>query len=363
MHLDGAFDRLLSMAKRLLGVELAALWLFDMPPPLRTSPEVSETDAELLQRFAVRVAELGAPLVVADAHAEPADPLLAALAAAGWRAVAAAPLVVGDQVIAGALCVVSATPRSWSDRALGDLQDAASLARDSLMLSEAVAKVKALEALAEDRRSRMFRMLERMTDGFVVIDARWRFLYLNRSAERLLALSLSEVVGRDVREACTLSKEPVFCDAMYHAATTGERVIVEGQIPGRQQWIEARIFPAPEGVFVYLHDTTDRVLAAREREARAASEARLDGVILASREAAHLLNNDIALPMGLVELMQMDPTLPEESRAMLGEIGRGLERLLKRVRQFQSITRVETKQTPLGRSLDLGRSSATGEPG
>src|SRR5205823_4275032 len=48
-------------------------------------------------------------------------------------------------------------------------------------------------------------------------------------------------------------------------------------------------------------------------------QARLDGVRLAAREMAHLLNNDLAVAVGLVELLQGRSDLPPRLREVLAE--------------------------------------------
>jgi hypothetical protein len=98
------------------------------------------------------------------------------------------------------------------------------------------------------------------------------------------------------------------------------------------------------------------VQRARDHEAaRAATEeaARLQGVILTGRELAHLLNNDLAISLGAVELLGAQSDLPPDLRALVGDASNGLDRAIEHVRQLQQVSRVATKQTPLGPALDL----------
>jgi len=100
----------------------------------------------------------------------------------------------------------------------------------------------------------------------------------------------------------------------------------------------------------------------RAREtARAALEeaARLQGVLLAGRELAHLLNNDLAITLGSIELLRAQPDLPPDLQPVVDDASIGLERAVEHLRRLQHVNRVTTRQTPLGPSLDLDRS--TGE--
>ena len=98
-------------------------------------------------------------------------------------------------------------------------------------------------------------------------------------------------------------------------------------------------------------------------EATAESRGRLAGVTLAARELAHLLNNDLALAVGIVELLQVRLELPPELSEALDDAAAGLAQAEQHVKQFQAIARVETKNTPVGPSLDLDRSASSQESG
>jgi len=85
-------------------------------------------------------------------------------------------------------------------------------------------------------------------------------------------------------------------------------------------------------------------------------EARLDGVRLAAREMAHLLNNDLAVAVGLVELLQGRSELPPRLRDLLGDAAESLDAATRHIEDFQDVVRVAVKDTPGGPSLDLERS-------
>lgn len=91
----------------------------------------------------------------------------------------------------------------------------------------------------------------------------------------------------------------------------------------------------------------------RDRELE---QARLEGVQLAAREMAHLLNNDLAVAVGLIELLQERPDLPPHLRELLDEAAGSLDSAAQHVSDLQTVVRVATKATPAGLSLDLERS-------
>jgi CheY-like chemotaxis protein len=85
--------------------------------------------------------------------------------------------------------------------------------------------------------------------------------------------------------------------------------------------------------------------------------AQLVAVTLAARELAHVLNNDLALPVGALELMKEDPALLPHLREIVEEAGAGLASAAGHVRRLQQVVRIATKDTPVGPALDLERSA------
>lgn len=90
--------------------------------------------------------------------------------------------------------------------------------------------------------------------------------------------------------------------------------------------------------------------------------AQLVAVALAARELAHVLNNDLALPVGAMELLREDPALLPHLRQIVEEASAGLASAAGHVRRLQQIVRIQTKETPVGPALDLERSAGTGSP-
>jgi CheY-like chemotaxis protein len=85
--------------------------------------------------------------------------------------------------------------------------------------------------------------------------------------------------------------------------------------------------------------------------------AQLVAVTLAARELAHVLNNDLALPVGALELLREDPALLPHLRQIVDEAGAGLASAAEHVRRLQQVVRIQTKETPVGPALDLERSA------
>jgi DNA-binding response OmpR family regulator len=96
--------------------------------------------------------------------------------------------------------------------------------------------------------------------------------------------------------------------------------------------------------------------ALREAE-RARMTAQVDGIRLAARELAHLINNDLTVAVGVMELLrdQYKDNLPVPLH-LVEQAAIGLGDATRHIEQLQHVARIETQETPVGPALDLMRS-------
>jgi GAF domain-containing protein len=100
-----------------------------------------------------------------------------------------------------------------------------------------------------------------------------------------------------------------------------------------------------------LASTAALVLAGIERQRKA-------GAQLAARKAAHLVNNDLTLTMGSLDLMRQSDDLPEGVDSLVDSALAGVSQAAKHLAQLQRLTRAETVSGPLGPHLDVSGSTA-----
>ncbi len=124
---------------------------------------------------------------------------------------------------------------------------------------------------AEAAGARIVRILESITDAFMVIGRDWRFDYLNHQAERLLDRSRTELIGRVIWEELP---ELVGSDFERHfraAVENDQSASFEAYYAPLAAWFEVRAYPSSEGLSIYFRDVTGR---ARAEEALRRSEER-----------------------------------------------------------------------------------------
>ncbi|HLJ94597.1 MAG TPA: PAS domain-containing protein, partial [Gemmataceae bacterium] len=107
--------------------------------------------------------------------------------------------------------------------------------------------------------ARLGEVFESISDGFVGIDAQWRYTYVNRAAERMLGKHRSELLDKNMWEVFPEAIGGKAYQALHQVHT--ERITVEFEDfdPVVQRWFGNRAFPDPGGgIAIYFQDITQR---------------------------------------------------------------------------------------------------------
>jgi PAS domain S-box-containing protein len=155
---------------------------------------------------------------------------------------------------------------------------------------EDAARAAAEGDLAERLRTeeRLRATLESIADGFFACDAEWRFVYVNAPAERMLALTRPELLGRVFWDVFPLTLGTDL-ERQYRRAAAGEVRDFENFYEPWGRWYHNRCFPREGGgLSVYFEDVTERKRADGERQrGRQLSEA-LNRINQALHSTLHL---------------------------------------------------------------------------
>jgi PAS domain S-box-containing protein len=190
--------------------------------------------------------------------------------------------------------------------------------------------------------------------------------FVNRAWLEFTGRALDEAVGAHWLDDVHPEDLPVLLDQFLLAFDRREPYRAEYRLrrhDGVYRWMLDRGVPivTPTGEFagclgaaVDISEVRD---AADERVRAAAHAARIEGVLLTAREMSHLLNNSITGAIGSLELLAHNRQ-DERYQALIPGALAGLEAAARYLRDLQNVVRVETKQTPVGEALDLGRSTA-----
>jgi serine phosphatase RsbU (regulator of sigma subunit) len=135
-------------------------------------------------------------------------------------------------------------------------------------------------------------LLEAMPVGLYLLDADWRFAYVNTEAEHLIGRRRDDVVGQSLWEAFPAAVGTEIEDLYRHAVATGESVSFETYYPEPlNAWYDVRALPGPSGLSVFFLEVSERRLA--QERARSAND-RLALLAQVSSELAGALSSDAA---------------------------------------------------------------------
>jgi PAS domain S-box-containing protein len=199
----------------------------------------------------------GLPCVIRDYQTDDrCVPWRAEAARHGLACAIAVPLTAGATVL-GALGVASTRADAFDPAATELLSGLAkNLARGIAALRERRRRERAEEQMRVT--------LESIGDGFVALNAEWRFLYVNAAAELLLGIRRQEVSGREFWEVFpSIPGTPL--ETELRRAATGEIREFEHSNTPWKHWLQGRCFPRDGGgVTVYFRDITARKQAEEE---------------------------------------------------------------------------------------------------
>jgi PAS domain S-box-containing protein len=220
-------------------------------------------------------------------------------ARSGWRASVAVPIAVGGDVT-GALSVYAGMPDWFGPHEVALLESAAgeiAFALDSLATrarqqraeaerADLLARQTEVAATAERARDLMRSLLDRVSDGFVALDLKWHYTYVNPRAARLLQRQRPEdLIGRHIWTEYPEGVGQPFHLAYERAMQTQQPLLIEDYYAPWDRWFENRIYPSPDGLSIYFSDISERkrtelALAASERSFRHFFDAGLVGMAI-----------------------------------------------------------------------------------
>ncbi len=124
--------------------------------------------------------------------------------------------------------------------------------------TEVAKNEKRLRDEAQSARERLDSVLSSIEEQFIILDADWRYLYVNDRVIEATKKSREELLNRSLWEVFPEVRKGGFYDHARKAADTRHPVRFEYLYEPWQRWFDIRIYPSPEGVAILLTDITDR---------------------------------------------------------------------------------------------------------
>jgi PAS domain S-box-containing protein len=231
----------------------------------------------------------------------------------------------GDVELLGALgsCAASALERMWLKEQLeGRGETGATPAAGAHDVLETLvrhdAALKQRDAQLADAHRRLNAILDNATVAIFLMDERQQCAYMNTAAEKLTGYSLSETIGRPLR------------DVVHHTRPDGspyprEECPIDRAFPERAHMQEEEVFVRKDGSFYPVAFTASPILDEDSRTvgtiielqditARVAADAQRE---LLMREVDHRSRNVLAVVQSLLRLTKAGD--PEQLKAVIGD--------------------------------------------
>ena len=125
--------------------------------------------------------------------------------------------------------------------------------------------------------------LDRISDGFLALDADWRITYINAKAAQVFGRRREDLAGKAVWEEFPEGIGTEIYEAYHEAARTQTPLQVEAYSSVHGRWFGCRVYPAPDGLSIIFQDVTEphetrRRLEENEQRYRSLFEQNVDAV-------------------------------------------------------------------------------------
>ena len=188
-------------------------------------------------------------------------------------------------------------------------------------------------------------LVERITDGFLAMDSRFTFTYVNARAGEMLGHNPASIIGRNIFNDFTYQKSNSFNEACMHAYETQQFVFLENYYEPLGRWLENSIYPAPDGLSVFFKDITNRkktesALKESEERYRHLIEHIHAGVVVHRPDSSILLyNQEAARLLGLKDNDISGKTADDPHWYFIDEKGKKME-----VEEYPVMKVLQTRQ-------------------
>jgi PAS domain S-box-containing protein len=162
-------------------------------------------------------------------------------------------------------------------------------AKKGKSLAIQLAEVQNTSQISAAQRDQLNQSLNRITDGFLAVDADWRVTYINKRAAGLFGAQPDFLLGKNFWDAIPGAAISQLQQACQRARIENLQVYLEEYYPAVGAWCAESIYPSADGLSVYIADITRRkqtedTLLENERKFRSIVRYSNDGISLTDEQ-------------------------------------------------------------------------------
>lgn len=120
-----------------------------------------------------------------------------------------------------------------------------------------VTELKNTQTLLREKARELNKVLDSITDGFFHIDKEWRFLYVNKTFEKICNIEKKDILGKHYSEIFPNNSVQIFIDHYKQAIAKNEPVHFEAFSGMLNIWLLVNAYPYEGGLRVYFSDITE----------------------------------------------------------------------------------------------------------
>ena len=124
--------------------------------------------------------------------------------------------------------------------------------------SRDITERKLSEAALEKSQQQIVNILEKITDGFYVLNRQWQFTYLNAKAEQCLRKGRQQLLGKSIWDEFPDTAKTIFFPQFHKAVSENVNVKFEVYCAQLNVWLEVDAYPSEEDLSVFFQNITDR---------------------------------------------------------------------------------------------------------
>ncbi|MDD4599545.1 Adaptive-response sensory-kinase SasA [bioreactor metagenome] len=101
-------------------------------------------------------------------------------------------------------------------------------------------------------------LLERMNDGYIMLDHNLHFLYVNYQAEGMIGKPREQLIGKSIATEYPLTTHSAVYKAAVKAKKENIHTSSEDYFPNIRKWTESHFYPSADGITIVFRDITAR---------------------------------------------------------------------------------------------------------
>jgi PAS domain S-box-containing protein len=159
-------------------------------------------------------------------------------------------------------------------------------------------------------------ILDNITDGFFVVDEQWIVKYWNKSAEEILSVKKSEILGKHLWEVFDDFNGNTLDIKYRESMEKQESIHFESYFENLKKWFEVSAYPSKKLLSIYFRDTTDKKAIVEDLRTQIEKFEILSETVIDAVWDLDIQNNSLSWGLGLKKLFGYDPKEFRDSEVM-----------------------------------------------